>query len=99
MPKILSNDQKNERVRICQQLIADVRHHSMDYLNNIVTMDETMISLHTPETKKQSKRWVPKGEPGPIKALVQASRTKHMMLAFFDAKGLIYTNVVPKGNL
>ena len=39
---------------------------------NIVTMDETLVSYHTPLTKKQSKQWIPKGQPGPAK--VQASR-------------------------
>lgn len=56
-----------------------------------------MVCFHTPETKKQSKRWIPKGQPGPIKAKVQASRTKQMVLAFFNSKGLIYTNIVPRG--
>ena len=32
-----------------------------------------------------------------MKAKVHASREKQMVLAFFDNKGLIYTNVVPKG--
>ncbi len=50
-----------------------------------------MVSYHTPETKKQSKQWIEKGQPGPIKAMVHASCTIEM-LAFFDNKGLIYTN-------
>jgi len=62
-----------------------------------VTTDETMVSEHMPETKRQSKKWVQKGEPGPIKAKVHMSWAKHMVLAFFDAKGLIYTNIVPRG--
>jgi histone-lysine N-methyltransferase SETMAR len=66
-------------------------------LENIVTMDESAVSFHTPETKQQSKQWLKKGEPGPIKAKVHATRAKQMVLAFFDAKGLIYTNYVPKG--
>ena len=82
---------------MCKKFVAAVHRHSKAWLNNIVTMDETMVSLHTPETKKQSKRWVPRGQPGPVKARVQASRTKHMVLAFFDAGGLIYSNIVPKG--
>jgi histone-lysine N-methyltransferase SETMAR len=69
----------------------------MAMLDNIVTMDESAVSFHTPETKQQSKQWLPKGQPGPIKAKVQASRTKQMVLAFFDAKGIIYTNYVPRG--
>ena len=55
------------------------------------------MSFHTPETKQQSKQWLRKGLPGPIKAKVHATRSKQMVLAFFDAKGLIYTNYVPRG--
>ncbi len=60
-------------------------------------MDETLVSYHTPETKNQSKQWVQKGKPGPLKAKMQESRTKQMVLVFFDAKGVIYSNIVPKG--
>jgi predicted HAD superfamily phosphohydrolase YqeG len=67
----------------------------MSILDNIVTMDETMVSYHSPQTKRQSKQWIKKGLPGPVKAKVAASRTKQMVLAFFDRKGLVYTNIVP----
>jgi histone-lysine N-methyltransferase SETMAR len=50
-----------------------------------------------PETKQQSKQCLVKGQPGPIIAKVHASRTKQMVLAFFDSKDLIYTNYMPKG--
>ena len=46
-------------------------------------MDETMVSLSTPERKEQSKQWLPKGSPAPVKAKTQASRRKRMVLAFF----------------
>ena len=74
-----------------------VQKGSKAILKNVVTMDETTVSYHTPTTKQQSKQWLKKGTPGPVKAKVQASRTKQMVLAFFDAKGLIYTNIVPRG--
>jgi hypothetical protein len=96
VPKLLSQDQKDQRVENCSEFIAAVhRHFAM--LDNIVTMDETMVSYHTPETKKQSKQWISKGKPGPIKAKVQASRTKQMILAFFDNKGLFYSHIVARG--
>jgi histone-lysine N-methyltransferase SETMAR len=60
-------------------------------------MDESAVSFHTPETKRASKEWVKKGLPGPRKAKVHATRNKKMVLVFFDAKGVIYTNYVPKG--
>ena len=97
VPKLLNEDQKMERVRICRKFVAAVRRRSMSMLDCIVTMDETMVSYHTPTTKRQSMQWIPKGQPGPIKAKVQASRTKQMVLAFFDSRGLIYTNIVPRG--
>jgi len=98
VPKLLSEEQKQERVRTCEEFVAAVHRHSKSMLDNIVTMDETMISYHTPETKKQSKQWRRKGQPGPIKAKVHASRTKQMVMAFFDSKGLIYTHIVPRGS-
>ncbi len=97
VPKLLSDVQKQERVRVCKEFIAAIRRRSLSMLDCIVTMDETMVSFHTPETKRQSRQWIKKGQPGPIKAKVHASRTKQMVLAFFDSKGLIYTNIVPRG--
>ncbi len=52
-------------------------------------MDKTVVGYHTPETKTQSKQRIEKGQPGPIKARLHVSHTKHMLLAFFDNKGLI----------
>ncbi len=60
-------------------------------------MDELAVSFHTPESKQQSKQWLVKGSPGPIKAKVHATRKKQMVLAFFNSKGLLYTNFVPRG--
>jgi hypothetical protein len=48
----------------------------MSMLDNIVTMDESAVSFHMPETKQQSKQWLVKGTPGPIKAKVHATRKK-----------------------
>ncbi len=96
VPKLLSQDQKIQRVKDCRDFAA-VHRHSFAMLDNIVTMGETMVSYHTPETKKQSKQWIAKGKPGPIKARVQASRTKQMILAFFD-KGLVYSHIVARAS-
>ena len=97
VPKLLNDDQKQERVRTCTEFLAMVQRRSKAMLDNILTIDESAVSFHTPETKQQSKQWLRKGTPGPIKAKVSASRTKQMVLAFFDSKGLIYTNYVPRG--
>ena len=97
VPKLLSPEQKQLRVDLSDDFLKLLRRRSAALLNNIVTMDESAVSFHTPETKRQSKQWTKKGQPGPIKAKVHASRTKQMVLVFFDAAGVIYTNYVPRG--
>jgi hypothetical protein len=52
-------------------------------LDNTVTMDKSAMSFHTPETKQQSKQWLAKRMPSPIKANFYATRKKQMVLAFF----------------
>jgi hypothetical protein len=91
-----SGDEKREG-RICEAFMSLLCHHNMAMLDLIVTMDESAVSFQTPQTKQQSKKWLVKGQPGPIKAKVHASRTKQIVLAFFDSKGLIYMNYVPGG--
>ncbi len=48
-------------------------------LSNIVTMDKSAMSFLTPETKQQYRQWLPKGQPGPVKAKVHVTRTKRMV--------------------
>jgi Transposase (partial DDE domain) len=87
VPKLLTATQKS-----CNVFPSLLQKKSLSLLNNIVTMDESAVSFHTPETKKkQSRQWFKKGTPGPVKAKVHATRSKQMILAFFDNKGIIYT--------
>ena len=61
-------------------------------MDNIMIMDETMVSYHTPRTKKKhSKQWIKKGQPGPIKARAHSGLTKHLLLA----KGLSTPTLCP----
>jgi hypothetical protein len=63
-------------------------------LDSIVTMDKTMVSYNTLETKKQG---IKKGQPCPLKAEVHSSQTKQMLLAVLDRKGLIYIHIKLRG--
>ncbi len=96
VPKLLTDEQRAERVR-CGNLFMEAVEQNVGFLDKVVTMDETNISFFTPESKEQSKRWVKKGSPAPIKAKVQESRKKQAMCAFFDAEGMIYAHFVPLG--
>ncbi len=97
VPKLLSDGQKEERARLAADFKMKVEMNGQAWLKSIVTMDESAVALHTPETKEKSKQWLRKGTPGPIKARVHSSREHVMVLAFFDSEGMIYTRYVAKG--
>ncbi len=97
VPKLLSQEQIDRRVETSAAFVKQIQNKGKSFLGKIITMDESGVSMHTPTTKMQSEQWLKKGMPGPIKAKVAASRTKQMVLAFFDNKGVIYTNYVPRG--
>ncbi len=52
-------------MRPSEDFLEMARRHSMAILENTVTMDESAILFHTPKTKQQSRRWLPKSQPGP----------------------------------
>ncbi len=72
--RLLNEERKQERVWVCTNLIAAIHHHSK---STTVTLKEMMVSYHTPDTKKQRKQWIPKGQPGPLKAQAHACWPKH----------------------
>jgi hypothetical protein len=65
-------------------------------LDNIITMDKTLVSYFSPEAKRMSKERTLKGKPGPLKTKVQGSRSKQMVFAFFDLRSLIYMHIAPR---
>ncbi len=96
VPKLLSQVQKEDCVRISQEFVDAVERSGLSMLDRIITMDETLVSYFTPETKRMSKEWTLKGKPGPLKAKVQASRSKQMVFAFFESHSLIYTHIASR---
>jgi hypothetical protein len=53
--------------------------------------------MNTSKIKTQSKQWLEKFKPGPIKAKVTASQTKWIVLAVVNNRGMVYTNYRPRG--
>jgi len=98
VPKVLLQPQKDVRFECCHRFLQRFRDDGEAFLDRIVIMEETAVALFTPERKEQSKQWVPRGTPGPIKDKSQQAREKRMVLVFFDNCGLIYSNIVPKGS-
>ncbi len=94
---MLSLEQKHTRVITCEAFIKLVADKGTDIRKYIIRIDESAVSMHMPVTKSQSKQWLKIGTPSPVKTTVHASKTKQMVMAFFDSQGMVYTNYVPRG--
>ena len=61
-----------------------------------MTVDETWVHYYEPENKAQNRQWVRPGSPRPKKFKTQQSAGKVMATVFWDAKGVIMLNFLPK---
>jgi len=67
VPRVLTHDQKDSRVAICQEL-KETAINDPTLLLNIITGDESIVYAYEPETKLQSSQWKSPGSPRPKKA-------------------------------
>lgn len=96
VPRLLTNEQKENRVSISQDMLANADADD-NFLKNIITGDETWVFGYDVETKRQSSQWVGKGSPRPKKARMSRSNIKVMLIVFFDWKGIVHHEFVPRG--
>jgi len=87
--RVLTHDQKDSRVAICQELKETVINDPTLHLN-VITGDESFIYAYDPEKKLQSSQWKSPGSPRPKKARMQKSKLKTMLICFFDQEGIIH---------
>ena len=98
VPRLLTDDQKENRVEISQELLANANGNE-NFLKNIITGDETWVYGYDVETKMQSSQWMGKGSPRPKKARMSRSKIKVMLVVFFDWKGIVHHEFVPRGQM
>jgi histone-lysine N-methyltransferase SETMAR len=97
VPKNLSEEQKERRLQVCSELLERVQSEGDEFLNKIITGDETWIFQYDPETKRQSQQWKTPLSPRPKKARMSKSKVKTMLISFFDNRGIVHKEFVPPG--
>jgi len=98
VPRLLTEDQKESRVEISHELLANANGNE-NCLKNIITGDETWVNGYDVETKKQPSQWMGKGSPRPKKARLIPSKIKVMLVVFFDWKGTVHHEFVPRSQM
>lgn len=96
VPKILTDEQRELRVQRSQELL-DLIENDPDFLNSVVTGDESWIFEYDPESKRQSSEWHTSESPRPKKARMSKSRVKTMLIVFFDVRGIVHHEFLPQG--
>lgn len=96
VPKILTVQQKDNRMEICRDLLGRMERDS-DFLKHVITGDESWIFEYDPETKRQSKEWHTSNSPRPKKARMSKSKVKTMLISFFDSNGIVHKEFLPTG--
>ncbi|CAH2100850.1 unnamed protein product [Euphydryas editha] len=61
VPHSLTMEQKHIRMRLSQQHLERFRKDRVDFVRRFITMDETWVYHHDPESKQEAKEWC---EPG-----------------------------------
>ena len=95
VPKSLSDEQMATRASVCSTLLKRFRSKD-DFLLRLVTVDETCVHYYEPENKAQSRQWVGPVSPRSKKFKTQPSAGKVMAIVFWDAKGVIMLDFLPK---
>jgi histone-lysine N-methyltransferase SETMAR len=95
-PKNLSEDQKLDREEMCQKVLEKTEEDP-DFLNSVITCDETWLFQYNPETKRQSMQWKTTHSQKPKNARMSKSKIKTMLVVFFDIQGIIMTQYIPPG--
>jgi hypothetical protein len=96
VPHALMREQMDERIASCQDLL-NMFNSEDNFLNKIITDDESWCFGYDPEMKCQSSEWVGECSPRPKKLRFQKSRVKTMLIVFFDSQGVVHKEFVEEG--
>ncbi|GFQ97636.1 transposase [Trichonephila clavata] len=70
-----------------------------EFLDHIVTGDETWAYHHTPESKQQSMQWRPSNSPKAKKCKISISAKKIMASVFWNRQGILLLKFMPPGTI
>lgn len=96
VPRDLTQAQKENRVEVCRRLLQ-MQNDDPEFLEKLVTGDESWCHYHTPEKKIQSMQWKHPGSPRPKKFRSAPSAGKQMISVFWDTCGILLMDWLPQG--
>ena len=96
MEHFLTPEQKIRRVAASETFV-EMADSDSNFLNKIITGDESWCFQYDPSTKRRTMEWRGCGEGRPTKIRAVKSKIKTMLITFFDSRGIIHREFVPLG--
>ena len=96
VPRLLTPEQKEIRKNIFADILQSIENDP-NFLENVITYDESWFFLYDPESKRQSMHWNSPSSPSQKKARQSKPKFKAMMIIFFDIRGIVDVDWVPEG--
>jgi histone-lysine N-methyltransferase SETMAR len=97
VPKMLTDVHKEQRLLAARCGLARFRREGDNFLNRIVTTDETWVFHYEPETKRQSLEWKRVTSSVKKKFKSQRATRKVMLTVFWDMQGPITLDFKSQG--
>jgi histone-lysine N-methyltransferase SETMAR len=98
VPKFISGEMAANRLACCESNLQLYEQYGDSFLANIVTQDETPVSLYVPDSKRDSAEWCSRLESAPRKLRSGTSHRRAAMLTvFWDIGGLLKIDFLDKG--
>jgi len=85
----------DERVAVCQDLLNMI-NGDKNFLEKVVTGEESWCFAYNPETKHHSSKWDGEHSPQPKKLCFHKSKVKTRLIVFFDSQGIVHKSSCKK---
>ena len=96
VPRFLTTEMCTRRREACLVNLEIYRRHGDNFLRNIITVDETPLSLYAPESRRESLEWRRPDEGKVWKQRSGAIRREMMLTAFWNAGGIIFLDFLQR---
>ena len=95
--RMLTEDHQRQRIDSSREFLMRYADDNENFLDSIVTGDETWVFHFTPETKQQPREWRHSSSPKPRKFKRTQSGGKVMATVFWDRKGVLLVDFMAHG--
>ncbi|GFR98298.1 histone-lysine n-methyltransferase setmar-like protein [Elysia marginata] len=89
VPQMLTDEVKMQIKTTCAELLKHYEKEGKEFIERIVTRDESSVHHYDSESKRQSMEYRHKSSPSPRNFKVVASARKLMLTVFRDSEGIV----------